>query len=132
MAADIIALVDALFGADTRFVVAGHDRGARVAYRLARDYPGRVVGLNVQDIVPTQNVFERASPVFFAPTPPNPFAEMSLAKNTHAETFIYYHWIFLALPSPLPETLISASPSFYFTHTINSWTGTSSDRKSVV
>ena len=41
----------------------------------------------------------------------------------HTETLGSYHWIFLALPTPLPETLINANPKFYFTHTIDNWTG---------
>lgn len=45
-------------------------------------------------------------------------------SNQHKETRGSYHWIFLSLPSPLPETLIGNDPNFYFTHTINSWTGT--------
>ena len=49
---------------------------------------------------------------------------MRLTPSRHRETLGSYHWIFLALPSPLPETLINANPQFYFTHTINSWTGT--------
>lgn len=43
-------------------------------------------------------------------------------SNRH-EAFAAYHWIFLALPPPLPETLISASSDYYFHHTIASWTG---------
>lgn len=86
------------------------------------------MGLNVQDIVLTRNVFERTSSASSSSHSRSPLrtTEMSLAKNNHAETFTYYHWIFLALPFPLPETLISASPSFYFTHTLNSWTGSRS------
>ena len=49
---------------------------------------------------------------------------MRLTNSRHRETLGSYHWIFLALPSPLPETLINANPKFYFTHTIDSWTGT--------
>lgn len=49
---------------------------------------------------------------------------MGLAhQNNRHEAFAAYHWIFLALPPPVPESLISASSDFYFRHTIASWTG---------
>jgi haloacetate dehalogenase len=48
---------------------------------------------------------------------------MSYENDRHAGTKTAYHWIFLALPPPLPETLISASSNFYITTTIDSWTG---------
>lgn len=43
--------------------------------------------------------------------------------DIHEELFKMYHWVFLALPPPLPETLIAASYKFYYQHTIESWTG---------
>lgn len=79
-------------GAD-RFLVAGHDRGGRVAYRMALDHPGRVRALAVLDIVPTAEVWARA--------------DDRLA-------FGYWHWGFLAQPAPLPERLIGADPDAYF------------------
>lgn len=108
VAADMVTLVDNLIGPGARFVVAGHDRGARVGYRLAKDFPDRVRGLCVQDIVPGRLVFQK----------------MRFGEGRHAETARMYHWIFLALPSPLPETMIAASSHFYFAFTIDSWTGT--------
>lgn len=48
---------------------------------------------------------------------------MTAPVTTTSETFRSYHWIFLALPSPLPETLIGADPDFYMKYTIDSWTG---------
>lgn len=90
MAADIVALMAAL-GFD-RFRLVGHDRGGRVAHRLALDYPDRVERLAVLDIIPTLEHFERA--------------DMGFALG-------YYHWFFLAQPAPLPETLIAADPRFW-------------------
>ncbi|MBV9194570.1 MAG: alpha/beta hydrolase [Solirubrobacterales bacterium] len=78
-----------------RFAVAGHDRGGRVAYRLALDHPGRVSALAVLDIVPTADVWARADDRF---------------------PLIYWHWGFLAQPAPLPERLIAGDPGAYFEH----------------
>ncbi len=78
-----------------RFAVAGHDRGGRVAYRMALDHPERVAALSVLDIVPTAEVWARA--------------DDRLAIG-------YWHWGFLAQPAPLPERLIGADPDAYFDH----------------
>jgi haloacetate dehalogenase len=75
------------------FAVAGHDRGGRVAYRMALDHPDRVDRLAVLDIVPTGEVWRRADGDF--------------ARG-------YWHWSFLALPAPLPERLIGGDPQAYF------------------
>lgn len=72
-----------------RFAVVGHDRGGRVAHRLALDHPERVAGVAVLDIVPTLHMFEHVD---------RPMA---------AE---YFHWFFLARPEPLPESLLGANP----------------------
>jgi haloacetate dehalogenase len=93
MARDQVAAMRAL-GFD-RFAVCGHDRGARVGYRMALDHPERVERLAVLDIVPTAEVFLRAD------------REMGLG---------YYHWFFLAQPAPLPERLIAGDPAAYYTH----------------
>ncbi|KAL0566923.1 hypothetical protein V5O48_015077 [Marasmius crinis-equi] len=106
IATDIVSLINSLYDTQQKFVVVGHDRGARVAYRMAKDHRDRVLGTCLLEIVPTKIMFER----------------MTFADN-HRLTFGTYHWIFLALPSPLPETLISASSDFYYRHTIESWTG---------
>jgi haloacetate dehalogenase len=82
-----------------RFAVAGHDRGGRVAYRLALDHPEAVSALAVLDIVPTAEVWARAD------------ARLSLA---------YWHWGFLAQPPPLPERLIGGDPDAYFEHHLRS------------
>lgn len=73
-----------------RFAVAGHDRGGRVAYRMALDHPGSVEALAVFDIVPTEDVWRRAD------------ARLALA---------FWPWSLLAQPAPLPENLIAASPA---------------------
>jgi haloacetate dehalogenase len=76
-----------------RFAVAGHDRGARVAYRMSLDHPDRVSALAVLDIIPTAEVWARA--------------DDRLA-------LVYWHWGFLAQPPPLPERLIAGDPEAYF------------------
>ncbi|CAH2599748.1 Fluoroacetate dehalogenase [Rhodovastum atsumiense] len=93
MAADMVALMQAL-GHD-RFLLAGHDRGARVAHRLALDHADRVEKLAVLDIVPTLEHFERAN--------------MDFALG-------YYHWFWLAQPAPFPEDLISRDPELWWRH----------------
>jgi haloacetate dehalogenase len=98
MAADCIAVMQAL-GHD-RFLVMGHDRGARVAYRLALDHPDVVTRLIPLDILPTAEVW---------------------ARMTAASALSAYHWLFLAQPHPLPETLIAAAPAYYVEHTLRSW-----------
>ncbi len=91
MALDQVEAMAAL-GFD-RFAVAGHDRGGRVAYRMALDHPERVERLAVLDIVPTGEVWWRA--------------DGALARA-------YWHWSFLALPAPLPERMIGGAPDAFF------------------
>jgi haloacetate dehalogenase len=81
-----------LLGFD-RFDVAGHDRGARVAYRMALDSPDAVRRLTVMDVVPTGEVWARAD------------ARFALG---------YWHWAFLAQPEPVPETIIGHDPEHFF------------------
>lgn len=76
-----------------RFAVVGHDRGARVSYRMALDHPERVERAALLDIVPTAEVWARAD------------AQFALG---------YWHWGFLAQPAPLPEDLITAAPDAFF------------------
>jgi haloacetate dehalogenase len=85
----------------TLFAVVGHDRGGRVAYRMALDYPERVRRLAVLDIVPTHAMWHAFS--------------VELAMRV-------YHWLFLAQPAPLPELLIGRAPVEYQDYTIASWT----------
>ncbi|MEX5727702.1 haloacetate dehalogenase [Rhodovulum iodosum] len=99
MARDIVGLMDAL-GLDSAGVL-GHDRGARVAYRLALDHPARVSRLGIVEVVPTGDFWAAWS------------ADLALKA---------YHWTFLAQPAPLPERLIGADPVGYIEHTLQSWT----------
>jgi haloacetate dehalogenase len=99
MAEDCIAVMQGL--GHNRFVVMGHDRGARVAYRLALDHPESVAALIAVDILPTVEVW---------------------ARMTAVSALSAYHWLFLAQPYPLPETLIAAAPAYYVEHTLRSWT----------
>jgi haloacetate dehalogenase len=101
MAEDIVRLMESLGHA--RFALVGHDRGARVGYRLALDHPGRLSRLAVLDIVPTYDMWAGM--------------DAGLAMRV-------YHWLFLAQPSPLPETLIGAAGVHYLEHTLASWTRT--------
>ena len=75
-----------------RFALAGHDRGARVAYRMAMDQPLRISRVAFLDILPTHYVFNHIT------------AEMAIDL---------YHWWFMAQPKPFPETLLSPHPAFY-------------------
>lgn len=87
MARDQVSVMEQL-GFES-FNVCGHDRGGRVAYRMALDHPERVAKLAVLDIVPTSEAFRRA--------------DMSFGLG-------YWHWFFLAQPYDLPERMISADP----------------------
>ena len=91
MAADQVEAMAAL-GFD-RFAVIGHDRGGRVAYRMALDHPATIERAAVLDIVPTGEVWWRADAAF--------------ARG-------YWHWAFLAQPAPLPERLIGGDPGAFF------------------
>src|SRR5262245_58611598 len=99
MGEDCLAVMRAL--GHRRFMVAGHDRGGRVAYRLALDHPEAVSALIPVDIIPTGEAWRRAN------------AQWALRA---------YHWPFLAQPHPLPETLIGKDPVFYVEYTLKSWT----------
>lgn len=101
MAKDVLRVIDEL--GHTRFALAGHDRGARVAYRLALDHPGRVTKLALLDTIPTIDMWERMD-----------------AKRAMQ----VYHWSFLAQPQPMPETMIGRAPTEWLEHTLASWTAT--------
>jgi haloacetate dehalogenase len=100
MAQDVLALMRSL--GFPRFFLAGHDRGARVGYRLALDVPESVAALAPIDIVPTIEMWDR----------------MGMAGALRS-----YHWAFLAQPAPMPETLIGADPRFYLHHLLRRWAG---------
>jgi haloacetate dehalogenase len=90
MAQDLVSLMQQLGHAS--FAVCAHDRGARVAHRMALDHPKVVEKLMVLDIAPTLAMYE---------------------QTTEAFARAYWHWFFLIQPTPLPETLISANPEQY-------------------
>jgi haloacetate dehalogenase len=91
MARDMVEVMER-FG-HRRFCIGSHDRGARVAHRLALDFPDRVEKLAVLDIVPTIEHFERT--------------DMAFALG-------YYHWFWFAQPHPFPEVVINAAPEAWF------------------
>jgi len=100
MAADMIAVADALqIG---RFNLCGHDRGGRVAHRLALDHADRVERLCVIDIAPTLDMYERT--------------DMAFASA-------YYHWFHLIQPEPLPEQMIGGDPVAYLHTKLGRWGG---------
>lgn len=99
MALDIVGLMDAL-GVERAHVL-GHDRGARVSYRLALDHPDRVDRLGIIEIVPTGDFWAAWD------------AELALAA---------YHWTFLAQAAPMPERMILADGPGYIDWTLSSWT----------
>ncbi len=90
MAGDMVDLMSQL--GHERFAIAAHDRGARVAHRLALDHPRRVQRLMLLDIAPTLAMYE---------------------GTTEAFARAYWHWFFLIQPAPLPERLIDADPAAY-------------------
>jgi haloacetate dehalogenase len=97
-AADMVALMEYL--GFERFSVIGHDRGGRVAYRLALDHAGRVERLAVLDVVPTAEALDRAD------------ARLALG---------YWPWSLLAQPEPLPERLIGAAPEAFVDAALDGW-----------
>src|SRR2546421_4614583 len=93
MALDMAQVMAAL--GHERFHVVGHDRGGRVAHRLARDHGERVRSLTVLDISPTLKMYQSTN--------------MQFAKA-------YYHWFFLVQEAPIPERMLEGQvPSYIFT-----------------
>ncbi len=82
------------------FAIAGHDRGGRVAHRLALDHRASVTRLAVLDIVPTYAM---------------------LMDTNHQVAGAYWHWYFLAQPSPFPETLIGSHADLFFETCLLGW-----------
>ena len=93
MAADAVAVMRAL-GHD-RFAVVGHDRGGRVAHRLALDHPAAVERIALFDIAPTATMYARTDKAFATR---------------------YFWWFFFIQPHPLPETRIGADPEYFLRH----------------
>jgi haloacetate dehalogenase len=81
-----------------RFAVAGHDRGARVAFRMALDHPERIARVAALDIVPTHHVL----------------TNVSLGWGLES-----YHWFFMAQKAPFPEKLICADLDYYIRYKLN-------------
>lgn len=98
MALDMVTVMDALGIA--QFAVCGHDRGGRVAHRLAVDHPSRVLKLCVIDIAPTLDMYNAT--------------DMAFASA-------YYHWFHLIQPHPLPETMICAAWQPYLYAKLGGW-----------
>ena len=98
MAADMVAAMRAL--GHPRFRLVGHDRGGRVAHRLAVDHPDAVEKVAVLDIAPTLAMYE---------------------KTDRAFATAYYHWFFLIQPFDLPERMIGADPVAYLRTKIGGW-----------
>lgn len=98
MADELVQLM-AVFGHE-RFAVVGHDRGARVAYRLALDHPERVTRVALVNVVPTLDQFERMG------------AGPSLG---------YWPWFLLAQPAPFPERMLGADPAGLLEHVFTTW-----------
>jgi haloacetate dehalogenase len=90
MALDMAEVMSAL--GHERFHVVGHDRGGRVAHRLARDHARRVRSLTVLDISPTLKMYQSTN--------------MQFAKA-------YWHWFFLIQEAPLPEKMLEGQVPFY-------------------
>lgn len=99
MGDDVIAVMEAL--GEVKFAIIGHDRGARVGYRLALDHPGRVSKLALLDIIPTCEVW----------------------RNIEAGRTPAAHWVFLSQKEPVPETEIRKNPDDYFSGLMTKWSG---------
>ena len=82
------------------YFLVGHDRGGRVAHRMAIDFKENIKKVSVLDIVPTSHVFKNTNAI--------------LAKR-------YYHWFFLIQSYPLPETMIGNDPEYYMRSKLQMW-----------
>lgn len=98
MAQEVIDLLDHLGVKD--FFLCGHDRGGRVAHRLAVDHPGRVKKLCVIDIAPTLDMYDAT--------------DFAFARA-------YYHWFHLVQPAPLPELMIGGNAKAYLHAKLGGW-----------
>jgi haloacetate dehalogenase len=100
MSSELVELASAL--GHEQFAVIGHDRGARVAYRLALDHPHRVTRVAILNVVPTIDQFARMG------------AGPSLG---------YWPWFLLAQPAPFPERVLLAEPRAVLDHAFDTWSG---------
>jgi hypothetical protein len=85
-----------------KFFIAGHDRGGRVAHRLARDHGKKVIAMSVLDICPTLDMYEQTTKEF--------------AKA-------YFHWFFLIQPKWFPEKIIKIDPRKWMKSCLDKWSG---------
>ena len=99
MGRDVVAVMEAL--GHVRFALVGHDRGARVGYRLALDEPGRIERLALLDILPTFHVW----------------------RSIRAGSGQSPHWVFLSQPAPTPESEIGRDPIGYYEGLVTKWSG---------
>ena len=100
MAKDMVQLMVKL--GYKKFFVAGHDRGGRVAHRMARDFRSKILALSVLDICPTLDMYEHTNKQF--------------AKS-------YFHWFFLTQPAWLPESMIINDPKKWMKNCLDKWSG---------
>ena len=100
MAKDMVQLMHKL--GFKKFFVAGHDRGGRVAHRMARDFRNNILALSVLDICPTLDMYENTDRAF--------------AKA-------YFHWFFLIQPTFLPERMIASDPKKWMKSCLDKWSG---------
>ena len=98
MALDMVEVMEQL--GFSSFSIAGHDRGGRLAYRLALDHPDRIARLAVLDLLPTASVWEHADDRF---------------------ALAYWPWCLLAQTEPLPERLIEAAPEAIVESALEGW-----------
>jgi len=98
MAAELVQVMAGL--GHERYAVVGHDRGARVGYRMALDHPGVVDRLAVLNVIPTLDQFERMS---------------------GGPSLGYWPWVLLAQPAPMPERLLGADPEAVLDHVFATW-----------
>jgi haloacetate dehalogenase len=98
MARDMVTVMERL--GFPHFSVAGHDRGGRVAYRMALDHPDRIDRLAVLDVVPTEAVWDRADSRF---------------------ALAFWPWSLLAQPEPLPERILAAAPDAIIDDALGGW-----------
>ena len=98
MAQDLASLMQAL--GHPRYAVCGHDRGGRVAHRLALDHAAAVSKLVLIDIAPTLDMYAATDQRFAS---------------------LYYHWFFLIQPAPHPERMIGADPVAYLHWKLGRW-----------
>ncbi|TQM35328.1 alpha/beta fold hydrolase [Pseudonocardia cypriaca] len=99
MARELVELMGRL--GHRRFAVVGHDRGARVAYRMGLDHPEQVERVAVLNVVPTLDQF---------------------ARMGGGPSLGYWPWFLLAQPEPFPERLVGADPAALLDHAFDTWT----------